>query len=115
MEVSSRSHSVARSALLAWRLVAGGQFRPFMPPLRFLVYGRVGNTTQRPDHAAIAANDRGGEHTARRLIHKRHELVGEARHGATDADAANVRAAADAAHPSALGHIAIHHRTPAAQ
>ena len=52
---------------------------------------------------------------ARRLVHERHELVGEAGHGAADADAADVGAAADAGHPAALGDVAVDHRTPAAQ
>src|SRR5262249_56969816 len=43
------------------------------------------------------------------------ELVGEAGHGAGDADAADVRAAADAVDPAALGHVALDHRSPAAQ
>ena len=59
---------------------------------------------------------RGGrKQRPRRLIHERHELVGEAGHGAPDADPADVGAAADAAHPSALAHIALHDRSPAPQ
>ena len=52
---------------------------------------------------------------ARRLIHERHELVGKARHRAADADAADVRAAADARHPAALADVALHDRAPASQ
>ena len=44
-----------------------------------------------------------------------HELVGKSGHGAADADAADVRAAADAAHPAALADVALHHRPPAAE
>src|ERR1043165_3655296 len=47
-------------------------------------------------------------------IHERHELVREAGHRAADADAADVRAAADPGHPAALGHVAVDDRAPAA-
>ena len=40
-------------------------------------------------------------------------LSGKPGHRAADADAADVRAAADAAHPAALGHVAIDDRAPA--
>src|SRR5581483_3207626 len=43
------------------------------------------------------------------------ERVREARHGAPDADAADVRASAHAVDPAALGNVALHHRAPAAQ
>ena len=59
----------------------------------------------------IAVDDR---LRAGRLVHERHELVGEAGHGAADADAADVGAAADAGHPAALGDVAVDHRPPAA-
>ena len=42
-------------------------------------------------------------------------LSGKARHGAADADAADVGAAAHAAHPAALAHVALHHGAPAPQ
>jgi hypothetical protein len=38
------------------------------------------------------------------VTHERHELVGEARHAAADADATYIGASAEAAHPSALAH-----------
>src|ERR1700682_6164653 len=50
-----------------------------------------------------------------RLIHEGHELVGEARHRASDADAADVGATADTGHPAALGNVAVDHRSPAAE
>ena len=50
-----------------------------------------------------------------RLVHERHERVGEAGHGAADADPADVGASPDAAHPAALGHVAVDHRPPAAE
>src|SRR5690606_5911688 len=46
-------------------------------------------------------------------VHERHELVREPGHGAGDADPADVGAAADAVHPTALGHVAVDHRAPA--
>src|SRR5215475_13981510 len=90
--------------------VAGGESRPRMPPLRFFVGRMISDAAQRPDHPAVEADGARRERRARRFIHKRHEFVREARHGAGDADAADVRAAADAAHPGALGHVAIHDR-----
>jgi len=49
------------------------------------------------------------------FIHERHELVGESRHGAADANAADVGAAADSSHPAAFGNVAVHDRPPASQ
>src|SRR3954453_22806712 len=85
-----------------------------MTPLRLFVDRIVGDFPQAADELAIFANARRGDTRAGGLIHERHELVREARHGAADADAAHVGAAADAAHPSALGHVAVHDRAPAA-
>src|SRR6202011_5721829 len=48
-------------------------------------------------------------------VHEWHELVGEARHGAAYADAADVRATTDTVHPSALGHVALDCRAPTAE
>src|SRR5688500_4428176 len=48
-------------------------------------------------------------------LHERHELVGKARHRASDADAAHVRASADTVHPAALGHVALGDRAFAAE
>ena len=42
-------------------------------------------------------------------------LSGKAGHRAADADAADVRAAADAVHPAALADVALHDRPPAAE
>src|SRR6478735_8060458 len=49
------------------------------------------------------------------LVHERHELVREPGHGAADADAADVRAAADPVDPPALRDVALDHRSPAAE
>src|SRR5271170_4085443 len=51
----------------------------------------------------------------RRLIHEGHEFVRETGHGAADADPAHVGATAHSSHPTALPHIALDHRSPAAQ
>src|SRR3954451_13785747 len=96
------------------RRVAGGQLWPVVPPLRFLVDGLVRDPAELPDHGAVEPLDRGGQTATRRRIHERHELVGEARHRAADADPAHVGTAADAGHPAALRHIAVHDRPPAA-
>src|SRR5881398_247725 len=61
----------------------------------------------------VAGGDRRGQPAAGRSVHERHELVGEAGHRAADADAADVRAAADPGHPAALRHVAVHDGAPA--
>src|SRR5438477_492964 len=50
-----------------------------------------------------------------RLVHERHELVGEPWQRAADADAAHVGTAADAVHPAALGDVADDDGAPAAE
>src|SRR5690349_3792296 len=49
-----------------------------------------------------------------RLVHERHELVRKARHRARDADSADIRTPTNPAHPTAFGHVAVHHGPPAA-
>src|SRR4051794_11528543 len=95
-------------------LVAGGQLGPVVPPLGLLVHGAVGDRPQTPDRLAVQGDRRRGHAAAGRGVHERHELVGEARHRAADADAAHVRAAADPRHPAALGDVAVDDRSPAA-
>src|SRR6516164_5725476 len=85
-----------------------------MSPLWLFVQSALCKGAQRSHHAAIDADLGGRELGAGRLVHERHELVRKARHGATDANAPDVGAAADAGHPAALAHVAIHDRTPAA-
>src|SRR6478609_6690321 len=85
------------------------------PPLRFLVDGLRGDGPQLPDEAAVGTARQGRDGAARRLVHEGHELVREAGHRAADADAADVRAAADAVDPPALGHVALHDRSPASE
>src|ERR1700683_4821747 len=86
-----------------------------MPPPWFLVHRGVGDTAHGADETAIGANYVGGKLCPWRFVHKGHELIREPWHGASDADAAHVGAAANAAHPATLGYVAIHHRSPAAQ
>src|SRR6266496_6207330 len=96
-------------------LVAGPEFGALHAPLRFLICRLGGETAQAADDRAVHAA-RGRRHgRARRLVHERHELVGEAGHRAGDADAAHVGAAAHAVDPASLGHVALDHGTPAAQ
>src|SRR5919198_1273894 len=97
------------------RPVAGAQLLAGPAPLRLLVHRPGGDAAQRPDDAAVQPARRRGDAAAGRLVHERHELVGEPRHGAGDADAADVGAAADAVDPAALGHVALDHRPPAAE
>src|SRR6516164_8845410 len=96
-------------------LMAGTEFRALHAPTRFLVRRTRGEAAQGTDDRAIHSAGRGRYARTRRLVHERHELVGEARHGAGDADAAHVRAAAHAVDPAALGHVALDHGPPAAQ
>src|SRR5580693_8982932 len=86
-----------------------------MPPFRLFVHRVVGKRTQSPDGLAVNGDAGGGDFRSRRLIHERHELVREARHRAANADASDVRASANACHPTALRHVAIDNRSPAAQ
>ena len=101
--------------LVRLRPIAGGELGAGMAPLGFVVHSGVCQSTQRSYCLAIRTDQGGGKAGARRFIHKRHELVGEAGHGAADADASNVGTTANPAHPAALGHVAIHDRTPAAE
>src|SRR5947209_11847878 len=80
-------------------LVAGAEFGALHAPLRFLVHGLGREAAQAADHRPVHAAGGGGHGRARWLVHERHELVREARHGAGDADAADVRAAAHAVDP----------------
>src|ERR1700722_12811128 len=91
------------------------EFVALVPPARFLVERAVGDAAQAAYHRAVQARCGGGHFAARRLVHERHELVREPGHGASDADSADVRAAADAVDPASLGHIAFDDRTPAAK
>src|ERR1051325_4097455 len=96
------------------RVIAGGELRLAGSPLWLLVGAAIRDVAQETDDAAgNPANTRPHERAGRR-IHERHELIREAWHGATDADAPDVRATTDAVHPSPLGHVAIHDRPPAA-
>src|ERR1051326_86259 len=96
-------------------LVSGDQLVGLAPPLGLTIGARIGNGPQSSDHHSVRFRRYGGDARARRFIHEWHELVGKAWHGAGDANAANVRTAANAPHPAALGHVAIHHRPPAAE
>src|SRR6478736_10473283 len=111
---SSRVAISPSSSLAPAGLVARGQLVAVVPPARLLVDGRVGDRPHAADERAVDARDRRRQRAARRLVHERHELVGEAGHRAADADAADVGAAADARHPAALGDVAVDHRPPAA-
>src|SRR5579863_8200588 len=83
-----------------------------MAPLRFFVDSFVGEGAQRLDRLPVDPDRCRRDFCTGRLIHERHELVRESRHGAADADAADVRASPDAGHPPALRDVAIHHRAP---
>ena len=95
-------------------LITGEKFRTRLAPLGLFILGVVCDGAQSSNHGSVALNGGGGEARPRRLIHERHEFVREARHGATDANAADVGTTSDTGHPSALGHVTIHYRAPAA-
>src|SRR5271163_3468835 len=86
-----------------------------MPPLRFLVYCGVGKCAQRANGLSVNADARGGDFRSRWFVHEGHKLIRKPRHGAADADAANVRTTANTGHPTTLGYVAVHHGSPAAQ
>src|SRR5271165_6283611 len=86
-----------------------------MTPLRFFIDGRIGERAEGANRFTVGPDGCARELGPRRFIHERHKLIREAGHCAADTDAAYIRAAADSGHPSALGHIAVHNRTPAAK
>src|SRR5579875_3632762 len=87
--------------------ITGGQLASGMTPPRLLIDRMFGDVAQAADHGAVKmAGKLGGHAAARRLIHERHEFIREPRHGAGDADAADIGTSADAVHPSALGYVA---------
>src|SRR5207248_3999712 len=107
--------AIVRRLLSPRRPVPGRQLATLLPPLRLLVEGLAGDGAQRPDDVAVQTAGGGGDLRTGRLVHEGHELVGEAGHGAPDADPPDVRAAADAIDPSPLGDVALHHRPPTPQ
>src|SRR5260370_12638817 len=95
--------------------IAGEKLVALLAPLGLLVRGPGGEAAKGADDGAVhGARGRGDPGTGR-LVHERHELVGETRHGAGDADTADVRAAPHAVDPAALGHVTFDHRPPAPQ
>src|SRR5579859_1833102 len=94
-------------------LVTGQKLSAWCSPLRFLVHGVGGDAAQAANHLSVHTARHGGNPRPRRLIHERHELVGEARHGAADADPAHVRATPHPVEPAALGHVAFDDGAPA--
>src|SRR5689334_15887332 len=95
--------------------VAGEQRVALLAPPRLLVDRVHRDAAQPPDDRAVHRAGARRDLAARRLVHERHELVREAGHGAGDADASDVGAAADPVDPAALGHVALDHRAPAAE
>src|SRR5436190_17529188 len=100
-------------SVILW-FVTGRQVGSRVSPPRFFVHGAIRDRAQHSNKTAIRPDDRTRERRARRFIHKRHELVREPRHGAADANPADIRTTADPIHPTALGYVAIHYRPPAA-
>src|SRR5579862_5146198 len=96
-------------------LVAGAEFRALHAPARFLVRRARGKTAEAAYDRAVHAAGGRRDPRPRRLVHERHELVGEPGHRAGDADAADVRAPPYAVDPASLGHVALDYGAPAAQ
>src|SRR5579862_6413726 len=84
-------------------------------PTRLFIERRLGKPAQRVNRAPISLHRLGRKQRPGRLIHEGHKLVREARHGATNADAAYVWTSAHAAHPSTLSDIALDDRSPASE
>src|ERR1700678_4011378 len=91
---------IISSPLLPSLLEAGQELVALLAPLGLLVGCLRGEAAQRADHGAVHAARRRRDPGARRLVHERHELVREARHGAGDTDAAHVRAATHSIYPA---------------
>src|SRR5689334_1857796 len=106
---------VVATALPPGLLVAGDELLAGDTPLGFLVDGLLRQAPQGADGRAVQPARHGRHPGSRRLVHERHELVGEARHRAADADPADVGATAHPVDPTPLGHVALHDRAPAAQ
>src|ERR1051326_1461333 len=114
--ISTRSERPPAAVIASPRLLeAGRELRTLVPPRRLLVHRLGGEAAQGPDHRAVHAARGGRDPGAGRLVHERHELVREAGHGAGDADAAHVRAAARPVDPAPLGYVALDDRPPAAE
>src|SRR5687767_11137692 len=96
-------------------LEAGGQLVTRRAPARLALEGVDGEAAQLAHGGAVRRDAAARQGGPRRLLHERHELVGEARHRAADADAAHVGAPADPVDPATLRHVALHHRPPAAE
>src|ERR1700679_2372474 len=96
-------------------MVSGGQFSAGMTPLRFLVDRSLSHRAECTNRTAVRAHRCAGYFRTWGLIHEGHKLIREAGHGATDANAAHVGAAAYSGHPAAFGHVAVHDRAPTSQ
>src|SRR5580704_2936695 len=96
-------------------LVRRASFLAVASPRRFLIQRRLRESPQRVNRAAVRHHRTRRKQRSRRLIHEWHELVREARHSATDADAADVGTSSDSSHPAALSDVALHHRAPTSQ
>src|SRR5437764_9203368 len=79
--------AMSSSLLLPPRPVAGSELGALVAPLGLLVDGVVGDAAQLAYHRAVPLSCYAcRELAAGRLVHEGHELVGEAGHGAGDAD-----------------------------
>src|ERR1700686_1804106 len=86
-----------------------------MPPLGFFVHRVLRDRTERPNSTAIDTDASRRNSRPWGFVHEWHELVGEAGHGAADADAAYVWATANSGHPSPFRYVTVDHRPPASE
>src|SRR4051812_47554305 len=96
--------------------VPSGEIRLALTPDRLGVVRHLGILAQFADGPAVGGDRLGGKLGTGGFVEegRLHELIGEAGHGAADADAADVGTAAEAVHPAALADVTLHHRSPAA-
>src|SRR5580698_8346186 len=95
-DISTRSSPLVAvaMALPPDLLVAGGQFLARGAPLGLVVESVQGDLAQPPDGVAVEPAGHGRDPGPGRFVHEGHDLVGEPRHGAADADAADIGASA---------------------
>src|SRR5580700_6600265 len=99
---SSLNFLVVATVLPPRSLVTGHELVPGRSPSRLVLECVVRDLPETSNRASVQPARHRRNLGAGWLVHERHELVGESRHGAADADTADVRATADAVDPTPL-------------